>query len=309
VDRLDRRKFLLAASAAGAAASAARAEPRAGPPLIETTVHLYDPKRPQGAPYHPDPEGVSGDKVRARAPAGVVGAIAVECSPWIEDNLWLLEACQASTFMVGCVGNLRPESREFSQFVERFNKHPLYLGIRHGKLWGYNLPEQMHDPAFVAGLKVLADADLVIDLANPDLELLQAAVRINDAVPNLRIVVDHLAGYYPAAEEHAAANVVLREFAQRPNIYGKLTAFGLSLPNKPPPPPMALAAHKARLDWLWEAFGDDRVIGGAYSPESVALYRAYLATRPADAAEKLFWRNSASIYKWTPRRPNQPRLA
>jgi predicted TIM-barrel fold metal-dependent hydrolase len=275
-------------------------------PMIETTVHLYDPNRPQGAPYAPDKEGVSAAKYRAHAAPGVVGAVACECSPWIEDNLWLLEACAKDPIMVGCTGNLRPQEKAFPQFVERYHKNPMYLGIRHGNLWGYDLPKQLADPAFVDGLKVLGQAGLVLDLANPNLELLQAAVRVNDRVPELKIIVDHLAGFYPTPQEQGPVEAVLREYAGRPMIYGKLTAFGLGLPNNPPP--LTLAANGERLEMFYHAFGEDRVIGGTWSEKTIPLYREFMAPKGRAAAEKFFWRNSAKVYRWTPRAPNQPRL-
>ncbi|MEZ6078912.1 MAG: hypothetical protein R3C56_25545 [Pirellulaceae bacterium] len=61
-------------------------------PIIDTHIHLFDAKRPQGAPY----AGPGGDSPhvslppryrRLAEPLGIVGAIKVEASPWIEDNL------------------------------------------------------------------------------------------------------------------------------------------------------------------------------------------------------------------------------
>jgi predicted TIM-barrel fold metal-dependent hydrolase len=306
LDHPDRRTILLAGAGLAASAGQALTQELEAIPLIETTPHLYDPNRPQGAPYAPNKAGVTAAQLKAAAPKEVRGAIVVESSPWIEDNLWLLEAGEKDPFVVGVVGNLRPEHPELAQFVERFHKHPMYLGIRHGNLWGYDLGKQLSDPAFAAGLKTLGQAGLVLDLANPQLDLLQAAVRASDAAPNLRIVLDHLAGFYPTAEEDSAVDAVLKEIAQRPMIHGKISGFGLGLGDKAPP--VTLPANKDRLDRFFTAFGEDRVIGGGFSPPAIALWRAYFAGRPGPA-EKFFWRNSARVYRWKPRRADQPRLA
>jgi L-fuconolactonase len=296
------------AGAAVMTAGSAGAQALQDIPLIETTPHLYDPTRPQGAPYAPNPKGVTAAELKAMAPKEVRGCVVVEASPWIEDNLWLLEAAAKEPWVVGVVGNLRPEVSEIGEYAERFGKHPMYLGIRHGNLWpGYDLPKQVADPAFVAGLKALAQADLVLDLANPRLDLLQAAVRASDAAPNLRIVLNHLAGFYPTPEEDRAVTAVLREIAQRPLIYGKISAFGMGLGAKAPP--LTLAANKYRLDRLFAAFGEDRVIGGTYAATSLPVFREYFAGKSRAAAEKFFWRNSARAYKWIPRTSDQPRLA
>ena len=46
-------------------------------------------------------------------PLGSVGAIKVEASPWVEDNLWVLEVSQRDTIIVGVIGNLEPDKPEF----------------------------------------------------------------------------------------------------------------------------------------------------------------------------------------------------
>src|SRR5712692_134525 len=66
-------------------------------PIIDTHVHFFDTTRPHGVPY-PEPNVIPGlpvanpEKLReVVVPLGVVGAIEVEASPWVEDNLWVLE--------------------------------------------------------------------------------------------------------------------------------------------------------------------------------------------------------------------------
>jgi len=83
-------------------------------PIIDTHIHLFDPDRPQGAPYSGPPPGPGQRPIAAyperyrklAVPLGVVGAIKVEASPWIEDNLWVLEVAQKDPLIVGGVGNL-----------------------------------------------------------------------------------------------------------------------------------------------------------------------------------------------------------
>jgi len=72
-----------------------------------------------------------------------------------------------------------------------------------GRTWWPGWPEgqpaqaapagyEVDNPTFVSDLKALADADLVMDTANPSVPLLEGVVRVSDKVPNLRIVIDHL---------------------------------------------------------------------------------------------------------------------
>lgn len=315
---MDRRTFLLtgAASLAVGSVSAHEAPPI---PIIDTHIHLFDPRRPQGAPYT-GPEGHSPqvalpDRYRAlAAPLGIVGAIEVEASPWIEDNLWVLDVAQPATIMVGTIGNLRPEHPDFPEYLERFHKNPLFRGIRCGNLWGYDFVGQVANWRFIDGLKLLAQNGMVLDTANPRVDLLQAIVRVSDNVPDLRIVLDHLPALEPTPETRDAYDAVLAELHKRPNIFAKLSAVIHSVNGTIA---STLHSHKARLDHLMEIFGEDRVLFGSDWPNSdgsarldqvVSIVKEYFAPKTRLVAEKYFWRNSALVYKWVKRESDQPAL-
>ena len=180
-----------------------RAAPATAIPIIDTHIHLFDPTRPQGAPYS-GPGGAATAATlpaaayrRLAAPLGIVGAIKIEASPWIEDNLWVLEVAERDTIVVGVVGNLEPDKPDLPRCSARYHKNPLFRGIRYGNLWGRDITAQANNPAFIDGLKLLAQADLVLDTANPRVDLLQAIVKITDRIPDLRVVIDHLPSLDP----------------------------------------------------------------------------------------------------------------
>jgi len=137
---LGRRGFLGQALAAGVAL----AQPRPIP-ILDAHIHLFDPTRPQGAPwpsksntilYKPALPSRYREVIRR---LGVTGAIETECSPWLEDNQWVLDVCEKDTIMVGTVGNLEPGKPEFRGHLERFHRNPLFRGIRYGNLWRRDL--------------------------------------------------------------------------------------------------------------------------------------------------------------------------
>jgi L-fuconolactonase len=288
-------------------------------PMVDTHIHLFDPNRPQGAPYRgprTKPFFTEGAfpatyrKVMRKHP--VVAAIKVEASPWPEDNLWMLQACERDPIMVGAVGNFRIEQPDFPATLARFARHPLLRGIRYGNLWGYDLAARAREPEFLERLKLVADADLTLDTANPRVDLLQALVRINDRVPSLRIVIDHLPKLDPKPEEQAAYDAVLREIAGRPKLFVKLSSSlhaGFVSPR--------MIDHKERLDLLFGIFGPDRVLFATDWPNvegdgpvdvAVAILQDYFAAKSLDEREKFFWRNSIKAYNWKPRNAAQRRL-
>ncbi len=320
---VDRRRFLLGAGALAAAAAVGRngiaRTTLEDIPIIDTHIHLFDASRPQGAPYKGPKEFTSHISLPAdyrafAASRGVVGAIAVEASRWVEDNLWLLETAQRDDIMVGAIGYLQIDKPEFSEYLDRYHKNPLYRGIRFNNRPPYILAEQVDNPAFIEGLKLLSQADLVLDTANPSMGLLEAVVRVNDKVPDLRIIIDHLPVMDPTAEEAAGYSAVLQEIRGRPNIFVKLSEI---LHRVNGSVALDLASHRERLDYLLGIFGEDRVLFGSDYPNSVgtatfeevlSLVKQYFASKPRLAAEKYFWRNSLRCYKWSPRDDRQRSL-
>jgi L-fuconolactonase len=289
-------------------------------PIIDTHIHLFDSSRPQGAPYSgprpaPGAAPIAAYPERYRrlaVPLGVVGAIKVEASPWIEDNLWVLEVAQRDPIMVGVIGNLEPDKPEFPEYLERYHKNPLFRGIRYGNLWGRDITKQSTNPDFISGLKLLAEADLVMDTANPRVPLLEAMLRISDAVPTLRIVIDHLPALDPAEADQAAYDAALQEIARRPQIFVKLSEIIHRVNDQVS---TELGTYRARLDALMGVFGEDRILFGSDWPNSdgvapvdkvFAVAQEYFRSKPRPVAEKYFWKNSVAAYKWVRRDPSQP---
>lgn len=282
-------------------------------PVIDTHIHLFDTSRPQGVPWPPkDNKAIYHtalpDRYRKLAvPFGIKGAIEVECSTWLEDNQWVLDVAAKDPIIVGTVGDLEPGTAEFRKHLDRFHKNPLFLGIRYGNLWDRDLGKSLAKPDFVADLKLLAQAGLVLDTANPTEQLMRDALRVTDLVPDLRVVLDHLPVMEPAP--------VWQELAKRPHVYVKISEIVRRVDGKVP---LDIAFYKDRLDRIYETFGEDKVLFGsdwpnsdqlATYPEVFRLARAYFDTKSRAAAEKYYWKNSIAAYRWVHRDPSQPKAS
>ena len=89
-------------------------------------------------------------------PAGIVGAIVVESSGLIDENLWYLEVCRADPFMVGVSGSLDPGRPDFGQYVSHFAKDPLYRAIRTSRFYTEDGGKVVLKQDQVTNLKLLA---------------------------------------------------------------------------------------------------------------------------------------------------------
>lgn len=286
-------------------------------PIIDTHIHLFDPRRPEGIPW-PDKNNALMYKpalpARYRAltaDLGITGAIEVECSPWLEDNQWVLDVAEKDTLIVGTVGMLDPGTPEFPKHLERFARNKLFRGIRYGNLWGRNLREGLAKPAFIADLKRVADAGLSLDSANPTVPLLEDLLRVTDLVPNLRIIVDHLPKIEIPANRQGY-DAAIRGLASRKQVFVKVSAV---LEKKGDKVDYSLAPYKKKLDAIYDTFGPDRLLYGSDWPNSdplgnysqvLAVVREYFEAKGPDVAEKYFWKNSLAAYKWVRREPRQP---
>jgi predicted TIM-barrel fold metal-dependent hydrolase len=330
---ISRRRFLCAAALAGAALpgtlnralaaeapAAAPVSPAGAMPVIDTHIHLYDPFRPGGSPWPNRANAVLyktslPERYRPIAqPLGIVGAIEVECSPLLEDNQWVLDVAAKEDIMVGTVGHLTPGTPDFKSSLDRFRKNPLFRGIRY-RLGGQG-GREFDRPEFVADLKSLADADLVLDTADPSVALLADVVRVSDRVPGLRVVIDHLPQMVPPTEPAARASydASMKAFRDRPQIYVKVSEVLRRVDGNIP---TDVEFYRPRLDEILDVFGIDRVLYGSDWPNGdqwlpvpvgFKIVQDYFMGKGQPAAEKYFWRNSVKCYKWVKRTASQQQL-
>jgi predicted TIM-barrel fold metal-dependent hydrolase len=355
MERISRREFIGAAAMAGAAltggmnalavaqtpasakdwdekngpAPADPAAPQARPlgpgsiPIIDAHIHLFDQTRPvfsgyTGGLFYRQVNKPSTPAMYAALarPTGIVGAIVVEsAAQYIDDNLYYLEAARDNPIMVGVSGNIDPGSNEFTKYLTHFHRDPLFRAIRSSRFYTSDGGKVALNPAQVANLKLLAQADLALDTANPSMPLMQANVLLADAIPDLRIIMDHLPSFDPTADGQAAYEAVIKDMAARPNIFVKLTEVYHPKPGDGGIIVKNYEFLRARLEYLFDAFGEDRVMFGTDYPnsygvatisEEVGLMQQFFATKTRAQQEKYFWQNSSKIYKWVKRADDQP---
>src|SRR5947208_1519960 len=262
-NRCGRRAFLAAAGAFSAAIAAGAGKDEI--PIIDTHLHLYDPTRPQGVPYPPGPNPPQALPQQYREdviPLGITGGIKVEASPWIEDNLWVLETIKDTPIIVGMIGDLDPTKPEFREYLERYHRNRLFLGIRYGNVWpGHNLVTAVQTPDFIDNMKAFAQTGLTLEVANPRFDLMEATVRLTDKVPDLRVVVGHLQALPLPADQAVLRSYSnnLKELRAR-KAYAKISGLPRSPAGQQQTDP---AVYKPMLDFIWEIFGEDYLVFAA----------------------------------------------
>ncbi len=302
------RRTLLTAAAAGAALAAA--PDNSAIPIIDTHFHLYDQTRPQGAPFPFIPNQkpfLPKDFVDSATPLGIFGGIKVEASPWVEDNLWVLMMIENEPMIVGMVGNLDPVKQDFQEFLERYHRNKLFLGIRYGNVWpSQDLVTVVKKPEVIENMKAFAQTGLTLEVANPRVDLMEATVRLTDKVPDLRVVVGHLQALPLPTDKQ-----VLKSYSDNLKELRKRGAFAKvsGVPKANPQAAFEPAVYKPMLDFIWDIFGEDNVVYAGRSKPSLDILKAYTLAKGRPAAEKFFWKNSVRAFRWVKRDPRQPQLA
>jgi L-fuconolactonase len=192
--------------------------------------------------------------------AGVDRTVCVQTVNTIRDTDAMLDAADEHPFIAGVVGWLPLEDPAgLEQEAARWGGRPL-CGIRH-LIHHEADPDWVVRPTVVDGLRRAAALGLAFDVVAVFPRHLRHVPVIADAVPELTIVIDHLAnppirndGWERWREELAAA-------AARPNVFAKLS--GLDTAAGPGWTRRELAPA---VDVALEAFGAERLLFGSDWP-------------------------------------------
>jgi len=266
------------------------------PPPIDAHVHVWDlarrrlPWLPDGHPLrrnfslHDFPQ-VSDDLILVQADADPTE---------VTDLLDLAAANHSVLGVVGwidlladdIVGNLTTVTRH----AEKRSALGKLLGIRSPPS-DQTDPDALTAPAFVRGVQAATDAGLAIDLLLRPPALLGAA-RLAVAVPNARLVLDHLGNPVTADAEWLTG---MKALAERPNVTVKLSGTA-HLPDD----------ELARLiDVTFDLFGSDRLMFGSDWPVcTLSSSRAEVVRR---TTEMLPIAAHNDVFRGTARRTYRPR--
>lgn len=297
----------------GRAASPSDIPKDRGPRIIDTHTHFYDPTRAQGVPWPPPDDKLlyrrvlPADFKSLKVPVPVAGTVVVEASPWIEDNQWILDLAAQEPLIVGFVGNLPIGKENFARLLERFAANPLFRGIR---VTHQKLDQSREGLAVLSDLTRLAEHNLSLDLLG-GLEILNFADQLAQKLPNLRIIIDHLAGLSVDGKAPPADWVrQMRALSQSPNVYFKVSGLVEGTGREDGTAPKDVEFYRPVLDVMGNLFGPRRLIYGSnwpvserFAPLSVVqtVVAEYFSAFGRRAEEQVFSETARTAYRWITR--------
>jgi L-fuconolactonase len=287
-------------------------------PVIDAHTHFFDtPPPPAGyrtlgqKKFY---QSVLPDEfVTLTKPFNVKGTVVIEPEASMAENDWELALAEKNPVIVGYVARLTPGKPEFANIFDKYQKNPLFLGIR---IFFGMVTDVLSKPQMLSDLKLMADAGREIDVAGGPGQLgatLLELAKLNERIPNLRMVLNHLPMPHPNGDANLALlKQAFAEMKNAPHVYVKLSQVirraGGQMHTD-------LAYWRGAMEEVYEAFGPDRVIFGsnwpacleyAEYPPVMNLVQEYFADKGRDATEKFFWKNSLAAYRWVKRSADQP---
>lgn len=197
------------------------------------------------------------------ASAGIVAAVLVQAEDSEADTRYLLRAADRFDFVAAVVGWVRLDDPAVAEVqLDDYGKHPAFRGVRH----------LVHDdprdgflelPTVRRSLELLARRGLPFDLPDAWPRHLTRVAALADALPDLRIVVDHLGKPPRGSSDFDMWEAALREAARRPNTVAKIS--GLQAEGQP----LTVEALRPVWEVALEAFGPSRLMYGGDWPMTV----------------------------------------
>ena len=228
------------------------------------------------------------------------GCVAVQASQSEEDTLFLLDLADRYDFISGVVGWVDLQDERLEDRLAHYSRYSKLVGIRH-------IAQDEKDPnfllrsAFVRGVQALSRYNLAYDILIYESHLL-VATQFAAALPETRLVLDHIAKPKIAKNENATWRNGIRSLAALPHVYCKLSGM-VTEADWTQWKPEDIVPY---LDTVVEVFGVDRLMFGSDWPvcllaasyqEVIELIDQYFDSFSADERAKIYGKNASDFYQ------------
>ena len=227
------------------------------------------------------------------------GSIAVQATTTLDETRWLLKLASAHEWIRGVVGWVDLTDPRLGAVLDELQRDPRFKGVRHPVQDEADDQWLLRDDV-LRGLGELARRDLPYDLLLRPKHL-PLVPRIAAQVPELRMVIDHIAKPPIAsgrmdgwAEDIAAA-------ARLPRVYCKLSGM-ITEAGRVSWKPQDLHPYVAHV---WRCFGPDRLMFGSDYPvclsagtwkQVLSAFTQSIGAQPLETREKVLGSTACEFY-------------
>jgi L-fuconolactonase len=162
------------------------------------------------------------DAARAMGAAAIDACVAVQVRQSVEETRWLLTLADRHPFIAGVVGWVDLRAPDLEAWLETLAPHPKLVGVRH--IVQAEADDFLYGEPFRRGVARLAHHGLAYDILVYARQL-PAAIDFAAALPDQRLVLDHLGKPDIRAGAFDSWRRDLDRLAALPNVYAKLSGL------------------------------------------------------------------------------------
>jgi len=163
------------------------------------------------------------DLIRTVQPFNISGTVVVQAHQTLEETRWLLDLTLQTNLILGVVGWVDLKDSGLDRTLDDLKRNKKFKGVRH-LIQDESDVQWMLQPEVIRGLKMLFQADLAYDLLVRPHQL-ENALRLVERLPEMRIILDHMAKPYIKAGIRDPWASQMRELARSSNIYCKVSGL------------------------------------------------------------------------------------
>ena len=230
--------------------------------------------------------------------AGIAATVAVQARQSLAETKWLLELADAQPRIAGVVGWVPLVDPNVEHILETLCKNPKLKGVRH-VLQG-EPDEYMARDDFNSGIAMLRRHSLTYDVLILERQL-PAAIRFVDKHPEQPMVLDHIAKPLIAAHELEPWRTRIREIAQRPHVFCKLSGMVTEADFRN----WTIEQLEPYVETVLDAFGPERLLFGSDWPVCtvastydrwISVVKQWIAGLSANEQEMILGGNAQQFY-------------
>ena len=270
---------------------------------VDTHVHFWHYDAVRDAWINDDMETLKQDYLPQHLAAslkrnGFDACVAVQASQAELETHFLVELTKTNDIIKGVVGWIDLQNENIEERLQYFSQYPIIKGWRHvvqGEPDDFLLRKN-----FQRGVRALQPYGYTYDILIYHHQL-PPALEFIAAFPEQKFVIDHCAKPDIAHKKIDEWKVLMREMAQHPNVYCKISGLFTEAKWRHWSP----AEFYPYLDVVFEAFGTDRIMFGSDWPVILvsglyvqwkSLVEKYMENMNSEEKEKVLGENATRFY-------------
>jgi L-fuconolactonase len=228
------------------------------------------------------------------------GSVLVQANTILAETHWLLDLAEANDYIRAVVGWVDLTDPRLGAVLDELQRRPKFKGVRHPV---HDEPDDhwLLRPDVMAGLTELARRGLPYDLLLRPKHL-PLVPQIAGRVPELRMVIDHIAKPPIAAQVMEPWARDIEAAAQLPQVYCKLSG----MITEAEPANWKVEHLRPYIAHVMRIFGPDRLMFGSDWPvcmlagswkEVLAAFTQAIGAQPIEVRERLLGETAAKFYR------------